>query len=73
MCELKLWSRLYSVKAQGGPYLQIAYRGMSCDKRRGCGYEENTSGETMVSKLRKRLSLNCRKGKKDGDVQAEQE
>lgn len=70
VCELKLWSRLY-IKAQGGLYLQIAHKSVSCNKCRGCGYEEDASGETMVSKLGKRLSRNNGRGGKDKDVRTE--
>ena len=33
------------------------YNDISCNKCRGCGYEEDVSGETMVSRLNRKLTL----------------
>ena len=33
------------------------YDDISCNKCRGCGYEEDVSSETMVSRLNRKLSL----------------
>lgn len=57
-CGLKLKANNArdDVKYGGCP----VYTDTSCNKCRGCGYEEEVGGETMVSKLERKLLL--RKG-----------